>query len=713
MTTPRTDVAQCMLCEALCGLEVEHDGTTVTRIRGDAKDVFSRGHICPKGVALQDFQNDPDRIRQPLKKVGDHFEPIGWDEALALAGRRFAEIQRRHGKNAVALYFGNPAAHSYSAILFYQQLFAAVGSENRFSAASIDTLPRFLTSYELYGNQVQLPVPDVDRTDYFLVLGANPVVSNGSVMTAPDMDGRLRKLRERGGKLVVLDPRRTETAAIADEHHFIRPGTDALFLAALLNVLFAEGLARPGHVAPLLEGWGDLLRVFAPYTPDRVARATGVPAGVTTRLARELAAAKTAVCYGRMGTSVQEFGTLATWMTDLVNMATGNFDRPGGWMFGTPAFDLPGLAHLLGNAGSFDTRRSRVSGYPEFAGEYPVAAMAEEIDTPGEGQVRGMIVVAGNPVLSCPNGRRLDRALEGLDFMVSVDIYLNETSRHADLILPTTFGLEHEQYPVLYLQVAVRNVAHYSRAILAKPPGLKHDWEVLLGLAEHLEIARGGLEALKGRVRGAAGRAIGARRILDLFLRLGPHRLSVAKLVREKHGIDLGALEPRLAKLLGKKKVRVAPARFVADLARLEQRLEAGAPPLVLVSRRTLRSNNSWGHNSARLVSGKDRCTLQIHPEDAAARGVATGQRVALKSRVGEIVVPVEVTDAVMRGVVSLPHGWGHDRAGVQMRVASSKPGASVNDVTDEAFVDALSGTSSFSGVPVEVATIDVGVAAS
>lgn len=704
--TTRTDVAQCMLCEALCGLEVEHDGTRVAKIRGDEAHVASRGHICPKGVALAELQNDPDRVKQPLRRVGDRFEPISWEEAFALAGRRFAEIQAKHGRNAVATYFGNPAAHSYSAILFFQQLVDALGTENRFSASSIDVLPRFFTSWALYGNQVMTPVPDVDRTDYFLMLGANPIVSNGSAMTAPGVDGRLRKLRARGGKLVLLDPRRTETAAVADEHHFIRPGTDALFLAAVLNVLFAEGLARPGHLLPLLDGWSDLLRLFAPYTPTRVAHATGIPADVTTRLARELAAAPTAVCYGRMGTSVQEFGAIASWLTDLVNIATGNLDRPGGFQFTTPAFDLPAGARLLGLAGSFDTRRSRVSGYPEFAGEYPVAALAEEIDTPGAGQVRGMVVMAGNPVLSCPNGRRLDRALEGIEFLVSIDIYVNETSRHADLILPTTFGLEHDHYSVLYLGMAVRNVAHWSPAILEKPPQLKHDHEVLLGLAAAVEIARGGLQAVKGRARAALGRVLSPRRILDLLLRLGPHRLSVAKLAQAPHGVDLGPLEPRLAKLMGRRKVAVAPPRLVADLARLERRLDAAGADLVLVSRRTLRSNNSWSHNSARLVSGKDRCTLQIHPEDAARRGVATGQRVALKSRVGEIVVPAEVTDAMMRGVVSLPHGWGHDREGVQLRVASSRPGASVNDVTDERFVDALSGASAFSGVPVEVTAI-------
>jgi anaerobic selenocysteine-containing dehydrogenase len=705
--TTRTDYAQCMLCEAICGLEVEHDGTRVHRIRGDAQDPFSRGHICPKGVALAEIQNDPDRLRHPLVKQGGRFEAIDWEEALDLAARRIAEIQRRHGRDAVASYFGNPAAHSYSAILFYQLLMDAIGSRNRYSANSVDTLPRFLTSYELYGNQVQVPVPDLDRTDYFLMLGANPVVSNGSAMTAPDVAGRLRRLRERGGRLVVIDPRRTETADVADEHHFIRPGTDALFLAALLQVLLFEGLAKPGPLLPRLDGWDAVPGLVAPFPPERVAPATGISAEVTRRLARELAAAPTAVCYGRVGTCVQEFGTVATWLVDLVNVATGNLDRPGGWMFSTPAVDLPGVARRLGLGGSFDRWRSRVSGHPEFTGEFPVAALGEEIETPGEGQVRALLVLAGNPVLSLPNGGRLDRALAGLDFMVSIDIYLNETSRHAHLILPTTFGLEHAQYPVLFHAFAVRNLAHWSPAVLEKPPGLRHDWEVLVELADRIGRAKGGLEAVKGRLRGALGRGLGARRVLDLLLRLGPRRLSLAKLERAPHGLDLGPLEPRLAKLMGRRRIRVAPPRFVADLVRLERRLEAPARALVLVSRRTLRSNNSWNHNAPRLVSGKDRCVLEMHPRDAAERGIRAGQRVALASRVGKVVVPVSVTDAVMPGVVSLPHGWGHDKAGARLRVAATRPGASVNDVTDDAFVDALSGAASLSGVPVEVSPVE------
>lgn len=701
--TPRTDYGQCMLCEALCGLEVEHDGQTVTRIRGDDDHVLSGGYICPKGVALAELQHDPDRLRQPLRRVGDRFEEIDWDTALTLAADGIVAVQKRHGRDAVGMYFGNPAAHSYSALLFYQMLVDAVGTRNRFSAASVDVLPRLLVSYLMYGNQGYAPVPDVDRTQYFLMLGANPIVSNGSAMTAPNIAGRLRKLRERGGKLVVMDPRRTETAAVADEHHFIRPGTDALFLASLLNVLFAERLANPGRVLPMLRGWGEIEAQVSPFTPARVAPATGIDAGVTTRLARELAAAPASICYGRIGTSVQEFGALATWLIDLVNIATGNMDRPGGWMFATAAADMAGVARRLGLAGSFDRWRSRVSSYPEFTGEFPASALAEEIETPGPGQIRGLIVTAGNPVLSLPNGHRVDRALVDLEFMVSIDIYLNETSRRADLILPTTFGFERDQYQLFYLEFAVRNVAQYSPAILSKPDGLRHDWEVLNELTARIGRAKGGVEAAKGRMRGLVGRMLGAPAVLDLLLRLGPQHISLAKLREAPHGVDFGPLETRLASLVGRRGVRVAPAPLVGDWVRLERRLRESSEGLVLINRRTLRSNNSWVHNATRLVSGKDRCVLQMHPHDAERRGIVSGQRVTLRSRVGEIVVPVVVTDEVMAGVVCLPHGWGHDRAGARLRVASAHAGVSVNDVTDDSRVDVLSGTSSLSGVPVEV----------
>ena len=705
----RRDIAVCMLCEAICGIEVEHDGARVASVRGDAKDRFSRGHICPKGVALADLHNDPDRLRRPLRRDGDRWEEIGWDEALGLAARRIVEIQNRHGRSAVGLYVGNPTGASYTAMLYGQLLAGALRTRNRFSSMSVDALPRQLASLELYGNQAMIPIPDLDRTEHLLMLGANPAVSNGSVMTAPGVIRRLRDLRARGGWLVVIDPRRTETAELADAHHFIRPGTDALFLAAFLHVLFVEGLVDEAKLGSRYTGLAEVRRLVSSFPPERVAPRVGIDAGVIAALAREFAAARTAVCYGRMGTCVQEFGTIASWLIDLVNIVTGNLDRPGGAMFTTPAFDLAGLARRLGAAGSYGRWHSRVSHLPEYTGELPVAAFAEEIETPGPGQIRGLVTHAGNPLLSLPNGRRLTRAFESLEFIVSIDIYRNETTRLAHLILPPTFGLEREHYPLIAHAVAVRNTAHYARAVLDKPAGSLHDWEILAGLAEHIGRERGGFEGMKSRLAGALGRVFGPKRLLSLFLRFGPHRISLAHLEREPHGIDLGALEPRLDELTRGKPIYVVPPRFRDDFVRLERRLgeatSASDERLLLVSRRSLRSNNSWMHNSERLVRGRPSCVLLMNPKDGERRGMVSGQEVVLKSRVGGICVPLELTTEVMPGVVSLPHGWGHDRSGSRLGVASAYAGASVNDVTDDALVDALSGTTSL-GVPVPVTPV-------
>ncbi len=707
----RTSYAVCMLCEASCGLGVEHDGERVLSVRGDDADPFSRGHICPKGVALADLQNDPDRLRRPMRRHGDRWEEISWDDALDLAVSRIHAIQQRHGRDAVGVYTGNPSVHSYAGFLAGAFFADELGSRQRFSATSVDALPRVVASTLVYGNQAIVPVPDIDRTDFLLMLGANPAVSNGSAMTAPDVVKRLRAIRERGGRLVVVDPRRSETAEIADTHLAIRPGTDALFLAALLNALFREGLVSVGRIESQLDGFEEIPRLVAPYTPERVAPTVGVEASEIETLARDFAAARSAACYGRVGTCVQEFGALASWLIDVVNVATGNLDRVGGAMFTTPAADLIGVAKTIGQAGAFDRYRSRVSGLPEFNKELPVAAFAEELETPGEGQVRALVTHAGNPVLSLPNGRRLERAFGNLEFMVSIDIYRNETTRHADLILPPTFGLERDHYGLISHGVAVRNTAHYAPAVLDKPDGALHDWEVLFELTDRLGRARGGLGGAGLRVKTALFRKLGPRGLLSLLFRFGPHDVTLAGLEAQPHGVDLGPLEPRLPGLLGKGgRIRIAPQRLVDDLPRLEASLDpapsAGPNGLVLISRRSLRSNNSWMHNSPRLVKGRHRCVLQMHPDDAESRGLSSGQRVVVKSRVGEIEAPLEVTDEIRLGVVCLPHGWGHDRPGNGLRVAAANPGVSVNDVTDEGLYDAVCGVSSLMGVPVSVTAI-------
>src|SRR5712671_585803 len=695
----------CMLCEAVCGLAVEMDGATVKSVRGDADDPFSRGHICPKAAAIADVQGDPDRILEPQRREGGRWQPVSWAAALEEAGSRLAEVQRNHGRNAVAVYLGNPTVHSYSALLATPFFNRAMGTRSRFSATSVDQLPHMLAALEMFGHQLLLPVPDVDRTGFFLMLGANPLASNGSLMTAGGISRRLEELRNRGGKLVVVDPRRTETAEIADQHLAIRPGTDALLLLSLLYVIFEEQRANLRHLAAITDGLDALREAAGRFPPERVAEHTGIPALAIWELARAFATAPAAVAYGRVGACTQQFGGLAAWLVVALNAVTGNLDREGGFMFTTPAADLVALATRTGDRGHFGRWRSRVRGLPEFGGELPAATLAEEIDTEGDGRIRALVTFAGNPVLSTPNGARLERALSGLEYMVSIDLYRNETTRHANLLLPTSFGFERDHYDLVFYALAVRNAARYVKALVPAPEGVRGDFEVLIDLALSLRRHGGGR---RGRMLGAmlrAARAVGERRLLDLLLRFGPHRLSLRKLEQNPHGIDLGPLRPQLpGRLCTKdKRFHLAPEIFLRDLERLEAHLAQSPADLVLIGRRALRSNNSWMHNSLRLVKGPPGCVLLMHPDDAAERGLQAGARVRVESRVGSVEVPVGVTADVARGVVSLPHGWGHTRKGAALGVASAHAGASFNDLTDEQAVDALSGNAIFSGVPVRV----------
>ncbi len=747
----------CNLCEAICGLEFKVRDGKILSIHGDEQDPFSRGHICPKAVALKDIHEDPDRLRRPLKRSGKDWEEIGWEEAFDLVAERIKGIQRQHGNNAVAVYAGNPSVHNYGNLTHGVQLTRILKTRNRFSATSVDQLPHQLVAYWMYGHQFLLPIPDIERTQYFLVLGANPMASNGSLMTVPDFRGRLKELQGRGGKMVVIDPRRTETAEVADEHHFIRPGTDAALLFALLNTLFDEGLANLRRLAGFTDGLEEVRAAVAGFTPERVAAITGIDAGTIRRIAREFAAADGAAAYGRIGLSIQPFGALCQWAIQLLNIASGNLDRAGGTLLTKPAADL--IASGTIGAGHYGAWKSRVSGRPEFGGELPVAVLAEEILTPGKGQIRALVTVAGNPVLSTPNGAQLDRAFAQLDFMVSLDFYLNETTRHAHLILPPTCGVEHDHYDLIFHHLAVHNTTRYSPALFDKPDGALHDWEIMAALGSRLtddpklkaglrlrpdqlldialqigpygsaqglptalvvgQVAAGAiLETVEERVGGRIGIRPGFGRlpaeVMGLAQRLVPGApkghplgLSLTKLKEYPHGIDLCALEPCLPHRLGHqhRRIRCAVPELLGDLPRLERALFA--PPLEnglrLIGRRHVRSNNSWMHNSARLVKGKPRHQLLMHPEDLAMRGLADGRRVRVRSRVGEVVVEVQASDAVMRGVVSLPHGWGHAREGVRLSVAREHAGVSINDLTDDRFLDELSGNAALNGVAVTV----------
>ena len=726
----------CPLCEATCGLRLLTRGDAVLEIRGDPDDPLSRGYLCPKGVALRDLHADPDRLRTPMIRRGTTWHAVSWDEAFGEIAARLPPIVAAHGRDAVAVYLGNPSAHTLALLLYPRVLLRLLGTRNVFSASTVDQMPKQVSAGLMFGTALSIPVPDLDRTRFLLVLGADPVVSNGSLMTAPDVKRRLQAIRSRGGRLVVIDPRRSRTAEIASEHHFIRPGTDALFLAAMIQVLFARGLVRLGRLEPHVSGLGALEAALRDFTPDTVAPVCGIPAGTIGRLAEELVRADGGAVYGRVGTCTQEFGTLASWLVDVLNVLAGQLDRPGGAMFTTAA---AGASNTRGTPGRgkgvrFGRHRSRVRGAPEVFGELPAACLAEEIETPGEGQVRALITIAGNPVLSTPNGARLDRALGRLDFMVSLDIYRNETTRHAHVILPGLSPLEAGHYDLALWQLAIRNYARWSPPVFPPPSDRPADWEVILRLggilmgqdpgpdvsmlddlvarqqAEQVAVALG-LSPEEILVALAPRR--GPERLLDLLLRTGPYgdgfgrlagRLSLDELERHPHGLDLGPLQPRIPEVLRTPSgtIELAPPSLLADVPRLRARLGAG-DGMVLVGRRNSRSNNSWMHNLPRLVRGRDECTLWVHPADAERLGLVSGVRARVSSRAGVLEAPVEVTDAVMPGVVSLPHGWGHDLPGIGLRVAAQHPGVNANLVADELALDPLSGNAVLNGIPVTV----------
>jgi anaerobic selenocysteine-containing dehydrogenase len=734
----QTTYRNCTLCEAICGVSVETDANRVLSIRGDENDPLSRGHICPKAHGLKAVYEDRDRLRQPLRRTTDGWQEVSWEEALAEAGERLVDVRRRHGADSIAFYLGNPTGNDGPTILYIGAFLEVLGSNRRYSASSLDQLPKMLANACLFGGNATIAVPDVDRTKYFLMLGANPIVSNGSLMTAPGIKKRLRSLRARGGRLVVVDPRRTETAAVADEHLAIRPAADAFFLFAIVHTLFAEGLVHLGRLAPFTTGVDELAVLAREFSPEIVADATGIEPSTIRRIARDFAAAESAVCYGRVGASVHEFGTLANWLCDVVNVLTGNLDRPGGAMFPTPAipFEYGTSLREIGRL-PYARWRSTVRGLPEFAGELPTATLAEDAEA---GAIRALVLHAGNPVLSAPDGARLARALDQLEFVLAIDIYRNETSRHADLILPPTWSLERGNYDLLFHAWSVQNGAKWSPPALPKPEGSRHPWEIFLSLTASLSghrdaalatVDEGCLRGLVERFVGHAststegistehalrelGTTPGPERMIDLLLRIGPYGdafgknpggWNLAKLEEHEHGVDFGPMQPSLPALLTtvSKTIELTHEVLVADVPRLRQALTTMRGELQLIGRRELRSKNSWLHNVAALVKGPERCTLLVHPDDATRLGLVDGGRATVRTAIGQIVAPVEVSDEMRRGVVCLPHGWGHSLEGVELHVATAHPGVPSNFVADTMTVDVPSGNAVLTGIEVQIA---------
>ena len=749
MATETVHYRTCPFCEATCGLAVTMRGDEVVSVRGDADDVFSRGFLCPKSQGLKQLHDDPDRLTKPLVRRDGELVEASWEEAFEAVAEGLGRVLGGGGRDAVAVYIGNPAAHSLGPVLYGTPLLKALGTKNIYSASTVDQMPKQVSAGLMFGAGLSVPVPDVDRTDHLLILGANPLVSNGSLLTAPDMRGRLRAIRERGGKVVVVDPRRSRTAKEASEHHFIRPGTDAHLLFAIANVLLVEQLADPGRLAEYANDAELVAELAEPFTPEAVEAVCGIAADEIRRLARELAGAEHAAVYARIGTTTQRFGTLASWLVDVLNYLTGNLDREGGAMFPLAAAAQRNSSGRgpTGKGVRVGRWQSRVSGRGEVFGELPVAGLAEEIATPGDGQVRGLITIAGNPLVSTPDSGALAEAVETLEFMVSVDIYVNETTRHADVVLPAPEPLAKAHYDAALYQLAVRSVANWSAPVLELPEGQPHEWEVILRLAaiaagqgpdadieawDELviqtligrEVALPG-SPIEGRdpaeIAAALGERRGPERIIDFMVRVGPfgegfgadpEGLTLERLEASPHGIDLGPMRPRIPDVLRTPsgRIELAPPEIAADVPRLRAELAGEGigrnGEMVLIGRRQLRSNNSWMHNLPALVKGKDRCTVQVHPDDAERLGLAEGGRARVSSASGELVAPVEITDEIMPGVVSIPHGWGHDAPGNRMAVAAAHAGVNSN-LLAPVDVDVPSGNAVLNGIPVEVAAAD------
>lgn len=742
-TTYRT----CPLCEATCGLEITLEGREITNVRGDAADVFSEGFICPKGASLAELHHDPDRLSTPLVRRDGELVEAGWNEAFEAIDRGLAPMLASGERNAVGAYLGNPNAHTLDGAIHLRALLKATGSRNIFSASSVDQMPKQVSSALMFGAGLSIPIPDIDRTDYLLICGANPLASNGSLMTAPDLRGRLRAVDERGGRIVVVDPRRSRTAEAADEHLPILPGRDAHLLAGIAHAICNEHGIDAGSATEHVAGLDRIAEHLEPFGPEAVAEACGIGAETIRRIASELVAAPSAAVYGRIGTTTQEFGTTTSWLVDVINAITGNLDSPGGVMFPLAA---AGQANANGEHGrpfQLGRWRSRVRELPEAFGELPVACLAEEIETPGPGQIRALLTVAGNPIVSTPNSGRLREALRSLEFMVSIDCYVNETTSLADVVLPVPSPLERSHYDLALYQLSIRNIANYTPPSLEMRPGMQPEWKTMLrllgvvsGQGHDADVAAIddfiALEAARRETVTPGSPAEGMEpadvlasleglegpdRIVDLMLRCGPYgagigraegrgngtALSLEGLQARPHGIDLGPLTPRLPEMLRTPsgKVELCPPLITADLERLAASLtEERNGAMVLIGRRHLRSNNSWMHNLPHLVRGPERCTMHVCPSDAGRLGLIDGGEARVSSKAGEIIVPVEVTDAIRPGVVSIPHGWGHDDPDLRLATASEHPGVNSNVLTDENLVDPISGNAVLNGIPVSVA---------
>lgn len=704
----KTHYRACNICEATCGLAIKYQGTKILSIKGDKNDPLSKGHICPKGVALQDVFYDPDRLKQPVKKTKDGWQKISWNQAYDEVTNNIKSIQKKHGNDAVATYFGNPTVHNLGAMLFMPMFLKTLKTKNRYSATSVDQLADQLAAYLLFGHQLLVPVPDLDRTDCLLIIGANPVVSNGSMMTAPKVAQRLKDIQKRGGKVINVDPRFSETSKISDQHIYINPAADVYLLLTMLNVIFEKNYANLRHAKDFTNGLDDIKDLVKDYPPSSVSAVTGIKPDVIETLVDTFCQSKTACCYTRFGASTQRFGTVTQWLGNIINIITGNFDRAGGAMCTAPAFDTLAPARRHKNKPMFAVTHSRISKLPSFMGEIPVSALAEEILTQGEGQIKMLITNSGNPVLSTPNGQKMDEALKNLDYMVAIDFYINESNTHANIILPPTSALERPHYNLAFHTLAVQNTAKWSETLFHPDNNQRSDMQIFVELWALMQ-PKGLSNKFKTWMTKRHIFKKGLEGIVDDGFEKGPYDdLSVDKMIESKHGIDLGALKPCMPERLftADQQINLLPEVIKKDMQRVATDLnssESGEFDMHLIGRRDPRTNNSWMHNSYRMVKGKQRCTAIINTDDAQKHDLKDGDEIKVISKTNEITIPVAITEDIKQGIISIPHGWGHVYTDAQLQIANKHPGVNINLLMDETQIDELSGNAVLSGVPIRI----------
>lgn len=714
----------CRICEPLCGMIATVEDGRLTALRPDKDHPLSAGFACQKGVAFSEIVNDPDRVTTPLRrKSSGGFEPVSWDEAMSDIAARLADIHRRHGSGAIGWYYGNPGAFSYSHTLSLSTFMLGFGPKlHVFTAGSQDVNNRFVASQLLYGSPLALPVPDVLRADLLVVIGANPVVSHGSVLTVPRIKDRMHDIVKRGGRVLVVDPRKTETAA-QFEWLGIVPDGDAYLLLSLLQVMFDENLVDRTRLAAQADGGVWLERLARPFSPDVTAQRTGIDPDTVRSLARDLVRTRRAAVYGRVGTSIGENGTLTTYLLDAVNLVAGNLDVAGGSMFGR--FGLPGERWLGKAAGAllrtiYARRRSRIGGFPSVLGSEPAGVMAKEITTAGRGQVRALLVSAGNPVLSVPNGEELETALESLELMVGIDLYVNETLAHCDYVLPATTMYERDDFPLPFQTLQPTPFRQATERVIAPMGQARAEWEIIDDLTSRLGGRTPGLAMMAALRKALAlfGVRVTPRLLVDAIIRLGEGGdrfglrrggLSFARLTADHpHGT---VLAPHLREgVLGDTvvyrggRVRLRHDDIAAEVAKLERREAPEAYPMRLIGMREARSENSWMHNAPLLMRGERAQHARIHVDDAAAANIGDGDVVRIASQHGEIEVPVIVTKDIVAGVVAVPHGWGH-KGTAGWRLANRAGGANVNKLmsSNPDDIESLAGMARLTGVPIRV----------